>query len=370
MAAPKETLWEMDDHTEGKHLVLEEYLKAWFPILGKENQRILFVDGFAGPGEYAGGEEGSPVVAMRVLAKHRARINAEVVFIFIEKEAKRANHLEGLRDEWLPKLPERTSIHVLNGSFAAEMDKVIKELDEQQKNMAPALVMMDPFGIRGVPWTVIAGILDNPKCEVYVTFMWEEMNRFLTTPELESHLDEMFGTPVWRDAIGMQGDDRRLRLYYLYRDRLKDAGAEHVLPFHLFKGERRKYSLFFATGDLIGSDRMKKAIWKIAPSGDFSFRGRTADQLVMLGVAEPDFNVLADALYCRFAGEGWVTIKEVLDFVRSDKTMFHDNQVKKPVLKPMEKTGRIGVDRRTRQRRFTYPKGCRIQFLQGSRLLD
>ena len=31
MAAPKGTLWPRDDHTEGKHLVLEEYLKAWFP---------------------------------------------------------------------------------------------------------------------------------------------------------------------------------------------------------------------------------------------------------------------------------------------------------------------------------------------------
>ena len=94
---PKTVLWERDEHTEGKHLVLEHYLKAWFPILGmgERNKRILFVDGFAGPGEYEGGEEGSPVVAMRVLAEHIAqtRINAEVVFHFIEKESARAQHL-------------------------------------------------------------------------------------------------------------------------------------------------------------------------------------------------------------------------------------------------------------------------------------
>lgn len=69
---PGETLWERDEHTEGKHLVLEHYLKAWFPILGmgRMNRRILFVDGFAGPGKYKGGEPGSPLVAMRVLADH------------------------------------------------------------------------------------------------------------------------------------------------------------------------------------------------------------------------------------------------------------------------------------------------------------
>ena len=70
MAVPRTTLWRRDAHTEGKHLVLENYLKAWFPILGMGNRngRILFVDGFAGRGEYEGGEEGSPVVAMRVLS--------------------------------------------------------------------------------------------------------------------------------------------------------------------------------------------------------------------------------------------------------------------------------------------------------------
>jgi hypothetical protein len=36
------------------------YLDAWLPILSSVNSRILFIDGFAGPGEYAGSEEGSP----------------------------------------------------------------------------------------------------------------------------------------------------------------------------------------------------------------------------------------------------------------------------------------------------------------------
>lgn len=53
---PKSTLWPREPHTEGKHLVLKEYLNAWFPILGGTQGRIVFIDGFAGPGEYAGGE--------------------------------------------------------------------------------------------------------------------------------------------------------------------------------------------------------------------------------------------------------------------------------------------------------------------------
>ena len=58
MSPPKEKIWAIDEHTKGKHLVLRAYLNAWFPILGSWNGRILFIDAFAGPGEYKDGEEG------------------------------------------------------------------------------------------------------------------------------------------------------------------------------------------------------------------------------------------------------------------------------------------------------------------------
>jgi len=41
--------------------------------MGRRNKRILFIDGFAGPGEYTKGEEGSPIIAMRSLTEHQLR---------------------------------------------------------------------------------------------------------------------------------------------------------------------------------------------------------------------------------------------------------------------------------------------------------
>jgi len=52
MATPKETLWELDPHTKAKHEILGRYLAAWFPILGTYHSRIVYVDGFSGPGRY------------------------------------------------------------------------------------------------------------------------------------------------------------------------------------------------------------------------------------------------------------------------------------------------------------------------------
>lgn len=104
MAAPKETVWRREDHTEGKHLVLGHYLEAWFPILGMgdRNGRILFIDGFAGPGEYGGGEEGSPVVAMRVLAKHSARELINSVEVDHQTRRRRYTYPKGCRINFRP----------------------------------------------------------------------------------------------------------------------------------------------------------------------------------------------------------------------------------------------------------------------------
>lgn len=80
----------------------------------------------------------------------------------------------------------------------SRMTDILDQLDEQQSRLAPALVMMDPFGIKGIPMEVIHRILGNDKCEVYVTFMWEAINRHMATPEFAEHMTSLFGTEEWR----------------------------------------------------------------------------------------------------------------------------------------------------------------------------
>lgn len=88
----------MVPHTAAKHLLLEKYLDRWFPILGKFHQRLNYIDGFAGPGEYASGAKGSPVIAIESAIQHVRKgtlsPSAEVNFTFIEKEKR------GLRGLW------------------------------------------------------------------------------------------------------------------------------------------------------------------------------------------------------------------------------------------------------------------------------
>jgi len=86
LAKKLETVWRIDPHTQAKHTILRRYWEAWLPIMTKYNQRVLYIDGFAGPRLYAGGEDGSPLIALKAARDHRAKPKSEVVFTFIEKD--------------------------------------------------------------------------------------------------------------------------------------------------------------------------------------------------------------------------------------------------------------------------------------------
>jgi len=361
--SPEATIWPLDPHTKGKHEVLRHYLSAWFPILASTEGRILFIDGFAGPGEYAGGEEGSPIIALKAFLQYGTRIQAEVRFGFIEKYKGRARHLDSLIEKLRPSLPENGHVDVLTGTFGETMSSVLDELDAQEKTLAPAFVMIDPFGVSDTPMSVIRRVLQGDKTEVYISFMYEALNRFLMTAQFEPHLDALFGIHDWNQALSIvDPEERKTFLYGLYEAQLRKAGAKHVIHFEVYEEVRLVYAIFFATKHWRGADKMKHAIWKVEPSGRFAFHGTRSQQL-RLGL-KPDYTPLRKALQRHFRGKGWVTIERVLQFVGSDQTYFHTSQVKRPVLAPMEKEKLIEVDAKSRaSRKGTYPDHTRLRFL-------
>src|ERR1700732_5101107 len=100
MAAPRTTIWELQPHTRAKHAILRRYLRARVPILPQGGfLNILYIDGFAGPGRYAGGEDGSPIIAIRSALDHAARIRGNVFFLFVEEKRDRADVLQQCLDE-------------------------------------------------------------------------------------------------------------------------------------------------------------------------------------------------------------------------------------------------------------------------------
>jgi len=55
----------------------------------------MYLDCFCGPGRYVGGEDGSPIIALKEAIKHHSLLkNSEVVFFFIDVDTDRIEHLK------------------------------------------------------------------------------------------------------------------------------------------------------------------------------------------------------------------------------------------------------------------------------------
>ena len=354
------TLWEKKEQTEGKHLVLMYYLNGWFPILGRKHGRILYIDGFAGPGKYSGGEPGSPLIALGCIRKHKIKSkleDVEIICLFMEADIARANHLKAIleRQEDIPNI----KWHVLAGEFDKYMTEILDYLEEQEQFLAPSFVMIDPFGIKGGRMKLFQRILANRRSECLITFMYEYIQRFHDTPEYEPHLNELFGTTRWQECLKFKDPSTKKQfLQNLFKQQLKKYGAKYVIFFEIWKGRRHKHTLYFATGHLKGCDLMKQAIWSADPSGNFAIRGYATNQQILL---TPDMELLTKQLKDYF-GDSDTPIEEIEKFVMSDETIFHSGQLRNKTLRPLEKKGCITVTRPNSKHGFQNGKGITIRF--------
>ena len=361
---PNTLLWPLEPHTEGKHRVLRHYLDAWLPIMLSSNDAVLVIDAFAGPGRYEKGEDGSPLIALDAYLSHRNILgkSGRINFFFIEKDGDRATNLEQLLSWRRGELPEKCSYRVINGSFTEQMSSALDAIETHNKTLAPAFVMLDPFGVSDTPMAVIARILNNPKSEVYISFMSRDINRFNTVPEYEVALNGLFGTEDWKDGLSIENGPKKIEFFYeLYETQLKASGAEFVLRFDLYEKESLVYALFFATKNDVGCDKMKQAMWKVAPFGDFQFKSASKDQMI-LGPSVVDFSALDQELILEFGKNQPVSVKSLESFLRTDRTAFHTGHLKTRLSK-MAQDVTLVVDENTRNRRGSFPLTTVVRFV-------
>jgi three-Cys-motif partner protein len=287
--APRGPVWPLDPHTRAKHELLRHYLGAWFPILSSSGrQRIVFLDGFAGPGIYKGGEPGSPIVALDVLLGHPhfARWGTEFVFLFLEPHTQRYQSLlEQLEQRRRRQAgwPANVRIHASNTAFEEWAASILATLDQQRKALAPTFAFVDPFGFSGARLDLLCRLLAFDTCEVLFTFMVDHVNRFVTEEKVSDHLTNLFGTNEYRQAAGPAGEPRKAFLHDLYQRQLQArCGFTYVKSFEMvgYNGHTGYY-LFHGTRSLTGLSRMKDAMWKVDPGGGFRFSDRLAGQDVL-----------------------------------------------------------------------------------------
>jgi three-Cys-motif partner protein len=361
VAKPESTIWQIHPHTSAKHTILRTYLDAWFPIMSWSD-RVVFLDGFAGPGRYEGGEPGSPIIALESAKTHPAKLSKELAFLFIEERKDRADRLSNEIEAL--KCPASFKTEVKCGEFAPTLTAILNKLAEKDLELAPTFAMIDPFGFGGIPFELMKRLLDNPSCELFVSFMVDSINRWLEHPDenIRAHIRDAFGSDGPFE-LTEKSTDRASALTDLYRKELRKI-ARFVRSFELLdKNDRVVYHLFFASKNSLGHLKMKEAMWKVDPLGEFRFSDATnPQQQVFFRSAYHD--ILKADLRRQFANAANILVERVEAYVIDD-TAFLPKHMRE-VLPLLEAEGsiRIGALKRdgSTRRKKSYPNQAYITF--------
>ena len=354
------TVWPLEPHTAAKHQILRRYLGAWFSILGRYSPRLVYVDGFCGPGRYSGGEPGSPVVALDVIRGLSERIAAKPEFVFIDNDLPR---IQNLRLELQDQKWSRYTPHIDCEEFRFKFPELLDLLVEPHRPTPPLFTFIDPFGFSGIPFDLVQRILSYDRSEAFILLNTDALQRFLGHPnqQIRSHIRETFGTSGVFEILA-SSNSRLSELRELYQKQLLGC-ARFVRYFEMLDSNGATiYHLFFATNNSRGFEKMKEAMWAVDQTGAFRFSDKTdPNQMILMG---PDSGAeLAATVTGQFGGRT-VDAQEVKRWV-IESTIYLSRHAT-GALRYAEVKGLITVDSKKRdgrqRRKNSFPDGSMIQF--------
>ena len=362
----EDTLWKIDEHTKAKHIILERYLKAWFPILSSLpiSDRLVYIDGFAGPGEYKGGEPGSPIIALKAALEHKLKDKFKnIIFWFIDCREDRCNHLRKKIAD-LGELPPNFHVEVTCGKFKEELSKILEGLEREGSSLAPTFCFIDPFGYTDTGGPEVLGkILKFPKCEVLLTYMVGFMDRSAYDPAKcriiceewnfsKDDIDKIINT---KNMI-----DREIVWIDVLKKKLIEVSGTNL--YHVafcVKGynNRTLYYLIYFTKHIKGVKAMKEAMFKTGKTGQYQFSDYDFRQKILLDYSKELWQKdCAEMIYEHFK-HGVHQVEEIENWVILETPYIW----RSGILKILENERKI-ISVTGRCRQFTYPKKASIKF--------
>lgn len=313
-----------------------------------EEPRLLLVDGFAGPGRYATGEAGSPLIMLDALLSHKSSVelsSVHFIFLFIEHDKGRVDHLRKEISE-LGNLPDNVSVDIQHGEFESTFSAVIDPIIERGGHLIPTFAFIDPFGYSSASMSITGRLLDFPRCETLFFLPMSFIHRFVGREGQEAALTSLFGTDEWRTAVSLQGPERTAFLLELFERQLEQGeGVEYVRSFQLRTQDGNDYRLVFGLGHLKGLEIAKDAMWSVDPAAGTSYTATTeSGQEVLFSSGDMvDTAPLLAELRSKFGSE-WFTIDQA-DRCTVIDTPFRKGHLRRLTLKPAERAGDLEVRR-------------------------
>ena len=248
-----------------KHALLKGYMEKLFFIVGGAARKVgrielRFVDCFAGPwGDESDDLKGTSIaISLHTLDVVRQRlgrlgVSANIHALYIEKDAK---SFAKLQDFLSSNTPSGIDAKAWRGDFVA----MRADLLQWAGSDAFTFFFIDPMGWKEIGIGTLRPLLERPRSEFLINFMYDFINRTVSMPEWRSEMEALLGETIIVD--GMTPAQREHAILKAYRSNLQKVvlGATrpqfpprsaYVRVFDRDK-QRPKYHLMYVTTHPLG----------------------------------------------------------------------------------------------------------------------
>ncbi|MCH5373836.1 MAG: three-Cys-motif partner protein TcmP, partial [Planctomycetes bacterium] len=243
--------------TEIKLDVLRRYLAAYTTALKKQRFRLLYIDAFAGSGDYLPADSGTAKSGSARIALETEGFSR---YCFIEKNQGRFRQLELVRGEH----PDE-QVELFLGDANQVLPRLLTELDAGNWR---GILFLDPYGM-SFQWSTLQAIAATELLDLWYLFpimgvyrqaaiSWTQVDEYKAAA-----LDSCLGTPDWRTEFYRQSQQLNLfgdppgkerfanvdAIEQFVHDRLKQVFPAVSNPLRLPRTGATYYSLFFAVSN-------------------------------------------------------------------------------------------------------------------------
>lgn len=224
------------DWSKRKDQILGSYLPAYLAKVSRLGYPILIVDGFAGPGRFGGGENGSPLIISRVISEHLEKNLSRPVDVSLLCIEQDASHVAQLQNN----LKDFSYVEIKQGRFTEVLPEISRRTDRHS-----VFLYVDPFTVEGIIWRdledVFKQLQDGWSVEILMNFnVFSFVRRGraalkLTVPPDDNgevstekptdieNLNQIAGGLWWQDILSKeQTDDRSVNWYSRLNQGIRD----------------------------------------------------------------------------------------------------------------------------------------------------
>ncbi|MTJ10408.1 three-Cys-motif partner protein TcmP [Anabaena sp. UHCC 0204] len=354
-----------------KARIVEKYFWAWAKVIiaqiksqkskgRRVDEKIAYIDLFAGTGMYKDGSKSTPI---KVLEKAISDPDIRNMLVTLFNDAK-VDHIYSLQK----------AIDAITGIDDLKYKPEVTNFKIGEKNLeifdVPTLFFLDPYSYKGLSLNLIYAVVKNWGCDCLFFFNYNRINMDLTNPIVEDDINDLFGkirADIVRKKLKLiKSENREFTIIEAICEALKEIGIKYVQPFR-FKHEKKKrtsHHLIFVSKDKRGYQIIKDIMAKESSyqnQGVPSFEYNPADyrQLSLFESSTP-LDDLEQMLLDEFASQT-MSMEEI--YIQHNVGRNYIKQNYQTALKNLESQGKITTEPPINERRKnTFGDSVKVTF--------